>query len=103
MGTVFLLIWIVPGIIGICTGLWHGRRPAGTPKAFGGDVIHMLMVAAPLVFMVHMAWVAALMMADGGIAALAGWTLYWTALTALLWVPLMVICYIVRGLKEQRT
>lgn len=97
-----LISWLVPLVIGLATGLWYGRSPASSPGEFSRDVAYMLMTAAPLVFMFHMLWLGAVMMSDGGIAALGSWAWYWSWLTALLWGPSMVIAYIVTAKRMRR-
>lgn len=96
-----LINWLVPAVIALATGLWYGRRPASSAGEFARDVAYMLMTAAPLVFMFHMLWLGAVMMADGGISALGAWAWYWSWLTALIWGPVMVISYIIKAKRVQ--
>ena len=92
-----IITWAVPVLIAGVTGYWHGRRPAHSLSEFATDTAYMAMLATPLVFVFHMVWLRAIMEADGGVEALGRWSLYWTGLTAIIWGPFMVICYIVRS------
>ena len=94
------ITWIVPVLIAGIIGYWHGRRPAHSLREFAMDTVYMAMLASPLVFMFHMVWLRAIMTADGGVEALGTWSLYWTGLTALIWGPFMVVCYIVQSKRS---
>ena len=102
MLTLALLSWIIPALIGIASGYLQARAPATTPADFGKDFVYMLMMAAPVIFIFHMLWLASVMMADGGVTSLGRWAWYWSWLTALIWVPCMVISYIIRAMRARR-
>lgn len=100
----FLLIisWLGPVAIALWLGLWQARRPAMTPAEFCKDVGTALAFAAALIFMLHMVWLGAAMLAAEGVRELGRQALGWTALTATLWVPALVISYIIRAMRERR-
>ena len=96
-----IISWTVPMVVAITVGLRRGRRPAHSPSEFSMDVAYMLMSAGPIVFIFHMLWLGSLMMQDGGVAELGRWSWYWTWLTGLAWVPLMIISYIVKAMRSR--
>jgi hypothetical protein len=102
MTTLFLIIWIVPAAWGAFSGYWRGARPALTVADFATDIGIAAMTAAAPIFMFHIAWVAAMMEMTGRFAELAAWAWYWSWLTALVWVPLMVIAYIWRAVRVKK-
>ncbi len=91
------LAWLAPMLIGLAMGLWFAKRPATSPAEFGMAMVYCIIWAGAGIFAVHMLWLGAVMMNDGGVAALGSWAWYWTWITAMVWVPIMVIAYIVRA------
>ncbi|MEM9432456.1 MAG: hypothetical protein AAGA12_00935 [Pseudomonadota bacterium] len=96
------IAWVGPMIIACFVGLWMGKRPASSAAEFGTAMMFATLWCAMAVFMLHMIWLGALMMSDGGIAQLGSWAWYWTWVTGFIWVPIMVIAYILRARREMR-
>ncbi|WP_298257867.1 hypothetical protein [uncultured Litoreibacter sp.] len=95
--------WGLPVLLAGAAGYWHGRRPAQTLREFATDVGYMLMMVSPVVFIFHIIWLRAVMVAEGGVQGLGYWSMYWTALTAVIWLPFMVVCYILRSKRGEES
>lgn len=99
MAALFVIVWLVPALWGAFAGWWRAARPALSPKDFLRDIGVALITAAIPIFMFHMVWVAAFREAVGAFSSV-GWSAsYWTFVTGVIWVPLMVIAYIWRAMK----
>lgn len=92
----------VPVLIAILIGWWRARDPIENVRQFFTSLGIGLAFAAVLVFFVQMLWLGALMMANGGVAELAYWSLYWTTITGSIWVPAFVVTLIILALRKRR-
>ncbi|MCY4179801.1 MAG: hypothetical protein OXC60_09845 [Litoreibacter sp.] len=99
MVSLFAAVWLIPALWGAVSGYWRGGRPALNVTDFAKDIGIAALTAAVPIYMFHMVWAGAFMNVTGGYNALGSWASYWTALTALIWFPLMVIAYIIRATR----
>ena len=93
------LPWLLPIFAAAGLGLWQAARPALTPSEFGKDIFTALLFAGALIFMFHMVWIGAAMMSGTGIDGLGYQAWGWTWLTATIWIPALVISYIIRAMR----
>jgi hypothetical protein len=102
MAKLFLVVWLLPALWGAFCGWWRAARPAVSLRGFARDIGVAVVTAALPIFMFHMVWLGAFMEVTGGASKLGAWSSYWSALTALLWFPLLVIAYIIRATKLKK-
>ncbi len=98
-----LTVWCLPILIGIWLGMWQGRRPAMTPGEFFKHIGTAILFAGCIIFMIQMILVGALMVGlEGGMVGLGSEAWRWTFYTGALWLPCLVISYIVKAMQEKR-
>lgn len=103
MIAVMFTAWLLPVLIGIWLGMWQAKRPAMTPGELFKDLGTAILFAGCIIFLIQMVLVGALMMGlEGGMSGLGSASWRMTFLTAALWLPCLVIAYVVRAMKERR-
>ncbi len=99
IGTI-LAAWLLPVLIAAALGAWQAERPAMTPSEFFKDVGTALLFAACAIFMLQMVLIGALMTGfQGGMTGLGIEAWRWTFYTGAIWVPGLVITYIVKAMR----
>lgn len=96
----FVLVFVILGplaIGGLCgwRGGYDGPR---TPGAFLKSCGFAIAWSAALVFVWHVLWLASA--SDAGMAGVAVEGGFWTLVSGLLWLPVLVVLYILRAQKR---
>ena len=97
-----IIAWLMPVFVAVWFGYRWARDPAETPGMFLRHIALAALTSAAVIFAGHLIWVSAMLTAIESDASLAYWTFYWTGLTALLWLPILVITYVLLALKWRR-
>ena len=94
---IFLLSLSFPVLAALFLGRRAGRRD---PQGIGGfwqEAAVALAWAVVVVFLWHCLWITSLVPARWQETALSG--AIWTAATGAVWLPVLVICYVITALK----
>lgn len=97
-----ILAWAMPVMVAFWFGHRWARDPADTPGVFFRHISIATLVAATVIFAGHLLWISALATTIGGGTNIAYWTAYWTVLTALFWLPVLITTYVVLALKRRK-
>ncbi len=100
MVLVAALAFPLPLILAVILGIRAGRSDPQTPRAFWVAAGWAVAWQTAIVFLWHALWTTSLLPA--GWADIFRSAVSWTAGTALLWLPVLMIALVLRAMKARR-
>ena len=94
---VFLFALPFPVLVALYLGFRAGRRDPQGFREFWQEMAVAAAWAFSVVFLWHCLWITSLVPAPWQETAVSG--AIWTAATGAVWLPVLVICYVITALK----